>query len=186
MRWRPGGRQSTRVPTFGRCGTASCCVPDRCSSGCPPAHVKALLSRDGGTCPDDGTPLDFDPWSAHEHRCSQCGRSWSGERHHAHWARAQHLWLAERAAHLATVHAVHGDPDCAARARELLAAYYGRYFGAPNRDNVLGPSHLFFSTTSNRSGSSHTSPRPPSSASCGRSTMPTSMPSARSPMNLRG
>lgn len=112
----------------------------------PIPDVKALLSRDGGVCPTDGTALTFDPWSPHAHRCPVCGSTHSGERHHAHWARAQHLWLAERAAHLATVHALTGDVDAAARARELLAAYYDRYHRMPNRDNVLGPGHLFFST----------------------------------------
>ena len=57
--------------------------------------VKAALTRDGGTCPADGAALVFDPWSPFSHRCPQCGAVASGERHHAHWARAQHLWIAE-------------------------------------------------------------------------------------------
>jgi hypothetical protein len=109
-------------------------------------HTKALLSRDGGVCPDDGSQLAFDPWRPDEHRCLTCGKSFSGERHHAHWARAQHLWIAERAAHLATIHVVTGDAAAASRAKELLAAYFDLYFELPNSDNVLGPSHLFFST----------------------------------------
>jgi Heparinase II/III-like protein/Alginate lyase len=112
----------------------------------PVPQVKALLSRDGGICPNDGTALLFDPWSPDAHRCPQCDGVFSGERHHAHWARAQHLWIAERAAHLATVHAMTGDAAAADRARDLLAAYYDLYFALPNVDNVLGPSHLFFST----------------------------------------
>ena len=109
-------------------------------------RIKALLSRDGGICPDDHTPLAFDPWQPDHHRCPRCGRSFSGERHHAHWARAQHLWVAERAAHLAALHAITGDAAHALRSRELLQAYGDLYFELPNRDNVLGPSHLFFST----------------------------------------
>ena len=112
----------------------------------PVPAVKAMLSRDGGYCPDDGVPLRFDPWSPDRHRCPHCEREFAGDRHHAHWARAQHLWLAERAAHLATIHAFTGDARAAARAREILAAYHQLYFDLPNRDNVLGPSHLFFST----------------------------------------
>lgn len=108
--------------------------------------VKALLSRDGGVCPDDGSPLLFDPWSPVEHRCLTCGRTFTGERHYANWARAQHLWIAERCAHLATLHVLDGDPATGARARELLAGYFDLYHQLPNRDNVLGPSHLFFST----------------------------------------
>ncbi|HEY9518668.1 MAG TPA: hypothetical protein VIQ98_05390, partial [Gemmatimonadales bacterium] len=34
-------------------------------------RVKALLSRNGGLCPDDGAPLRFDPWSAEQHTCSR-------------------------------------------------------------------------------------------------------------------
>ena len=112
----------------------------------PIPEVKALLSRDGGVCPDDGTQLEFDPWSPDAHRCPTCRQSFSSERHHAHWARAQHLWLAERAAHLATLHALTDDEASGQRAREILAAYYELYFALPNSDNVLGPSHLFFST----------------------------------------
>ncbi|HEY4322216.1 MAG TPA: heparinase II/III family protein [Gemmatimonadales bacterium] len=112
----------------------------------PVPAVKALLSRDGGVCPVDGTALAFDPWSPDEHRCPNCGQQFTGERHHAHWAHAQHLWLAERAAHLAALHAITGEAALATRARQLLAAYYDLYFALPNRDNVLGPTHLFFST----------------------------------------
>jgi hypothetical protein len=36
--------------------------------------AKAMLTVDGGVCPDDGTRLDFDPWSPGQHRCSRCGR----------------------------------------------------------------------------------------------------------------
>jgi len=109
-------------------------------------QVKALLSRDGGVCPEDGTLLIFDPWSPDAHTCPRCGKKWSGVRHHRHWARYQHLWVAERAAELATVVSLTEDASGGARAREILQAYGARYFSYPNRDNVLGPSRLFFST----------------------------------------
>ncbi len=109
---------------------------------------KALLSMDGGVCPDDGTPLAFDPWRPREHRCPRCGKTWSGERHDLHWVKYQHLWLAERAAHLSALAGVGelADRSAATRAREILMAYAERYWRYPNRDNVLGPSRLFFST----------------------------------------
>ena len=112
-----------------------------------PDH-KALLSTDGGVCPDDGTALTFDPWSPAAHRCPRCGKTWTGERHDQHWARYQHLWLAERAAHLAALAAIgeRNDAPAAARARDILTAYAERYWRYPNRDNVLGPSRPFFST----------------------------------------
>jgi heparinase II/III-like protein/cellulose/xylan binding protein with CBM9 domain len=109
---------------------------------------KAQLTTDGGLCPDDGTLLAFDPWSPSAHRCPRCGKTWQGERHDWTWVRYQHLWLAERAAHLAAVAAIGGTEDRAAagRARDILNAYAARYWRYPNRDNVLGPSRLFFST----------------------------------------
>jgi hypothetical protein len=114
----------------------------------PIPAVKALLSRNGGVCPDDGAPLRFDPWNAERHTCLRCGQAFSGERHHRHWARTQHLWLAERAADLALLSALdeQHDPRTTGRALELLETYEELYLALPNRDNVLGPSHLFFST----------------------------------------
>ena len=107
---------------------------------------KALLSADGGVCPDDGAALLFDPWSPDRHRCPRCGKEWTGERHRRHWARWQHLWVAERAAHLAALHAFGGHEAAARRAAEILRAYGERYLSYPNQDNVLGPARLFFST----------------------------------------
>ena len=107
---------------------------------------KALLSMDGGVCPVDGAALVFDPWSPGSHRCPRCRETYSGERHDRAWARYQHLWLAERAAHLAALGALADHRGAAARAGEILRAYAARYFRYPNRDNVLGPSRLFFST----------------------------------------
>ena len=111
----------------------------------PVPESKALLTADGGVCPDDGSRLEFDPWSPATHRCSHCGKRYTGERHDRAWAHYQHLWLAERAAHLATVAVFAGHDAAARRANELLQAYRG-YLDYPNRDNVLGPSRLFFST----------------------------------------
>lgn len=110
-----------------------------------PPH-KALLSSDGGVCPDHGVALVFDPWSPAGHRCPRCGRTFTGERHDRAWARFGHLWLAGRAATLATLASLTGHEAAAERANEILAAYASTRFDYPNRDNVLGPSRLFFST----------------------------------------
>jgi len=112
----------------------------------PVPESKALLSTDGGVCPEDGAALVFDPWSPNAHRCPRCGKTFGGERHDRHWARYQHLWLAERAAHLATLGALEHNAAAAGRAVEILRAYTRTYWGYANRDNVLGPSRLFFST----------------------------------------
>jgi len=111
----------------------------------PPA-LKAQLTADGGVCPDDGSLLDFDPWRANSHRCPTCRREHAGARHDRAWARWQHLWLAERAAELAALGVLAGRSDAAEAAAGILAGYAGRYPEYPNRDNVLGPSRLFFST----------------------------------------
>ena len=109
-------------------------------------EVKALLSVDGGFCPNDGAGLEYDPWSPHRHRCPRCGNAFEGERHHRWWARLQHLWLGERMAHLAALAAFDNREDAAAGAKRLLTAYGNRYLDYPNSDNVLGPARLFFST----------------------------------------
>jgi hypothetical protein len=112
----------------------------------PVPQLKALLSREGGLCSRDGEPLIYDPWSPANHRCSVCGNIATGERQDRHWAKLQHLWLAERAAHLAAVAALGDHQEAASRSAEILSAYQPLYFELPNRDNVLGPTHLFFST----------------------------------------
>ncbi|HEX6433979.1 MAG TPA: heparinase II/III family protein, partial [Gemmatimonadales bacterium] len=107
--------------------------------------MKATLTADGGVCPEHGIRLEFDPWSPREHRCPACGRAFTGDRHDSAWAHYQHLWVSERAAHVATLAALSGEPDAIKRANALLQGYE-RYQEYPNRDNVLGPSRLFFST----------------------------------------
>jgi heparinase II/III-like protein/alginate lyase len=110
-----------------------------------PPPAKGQLTADGGTCPDDGTPLLFDPWQPERHTCPKCGRQVSGERHHRRWVWYQHLWLAERLAESATVAAL-GEGDTADFANATIVRYGEVYPSCPNRDNVLGPSRLFFST----------------------------------------
>lgn len=109
-------------------------------------HEKALLSRAGGRCDLDGAVLDFDPATPSAHRCPVCGKVHTGDLHHRAWITAYQLWLAERAVHAALFHVLRGDARHAAFARDVLRAYAGRYLEYPNRDNVLGPTRLFFST----------------------------------------
>jgi len=56
------------------------------------------------------------------------------------------LWLAERAVHGAVLRAVRGDVAAGQLAESILDAYAEAYSTYPNRDNVLGPTRLFFST----------------------------------------
>ena len=107
---------------------------------------KALLSRDGGVCPDDGARLVFDPLAAHAHRCPVCAQVLEGERHYRSWVWRYHLWLSERAIHLALLGQLNADPVSTSHAAEILRAYATVYPTVPNRDNVLGPTRLFFST----------------------------------------
>ncbi len=107
---------------------------------------KALLSRAGGRCDADGADLEFDPFSPRRHRCPRCGRIHGGEWHDRWWLYPYQLWLAERAVHAAVLHALGGDVRYADLARGILQGYAERYLSYPNRDNVLGPSRVFFST----------------------------------------
>lgn len=107
---------------------------------------KALLSRAGGRCDADGTQLEFDPYSPDEHRCPLCGRVYTGALHHGFWVYWYQLWLAERGVHAALLYALRGDPRHGALARDIASRYCAMYDGYPNRDNVLGPTRLFFST----------------------------------------
>ena len=110
------------------------------------ADEKARLTRAGGRCPVHGTEFQFDPFSPHRFRCRACGRDYAGAEHHQFWLYRYQLWLAERAVHAATLHALHGRPDYAAFAARVLAEAADAYPRLPNRDNVLGPSRPFFST----------------------------------------
>ncbi|MEP7065419.1 MAG: heparinase II/III family protein [Gemmatimonadota bacterium] len=107
---------------------------------------KAMLTRDGGRCPNDGAQLEFDPYSPHAHRCHSCGAVQVGERHHRWWLMFAQLWRAERAVHGAVLHALGREPQLAAFARATLEEYADRYARYPLDDNVLGPSRPFFST----------------------------------------
>ncbi len=107
---------------------------------------KALLSRWGSTCRDDGAELAFDPWSPEAQRCTRCGRIWATEQTHRWWVYWYQLWLAERCWQSALLAVLDGDARFEARALETLAALAGRYLEYPNADNVLGPSRPFFST----------------------------------------
>ena len=107
---------------------------------------KALLSREGGRCASDGTLLEFNPFEPESHRCSVCGAVYAGELHYRFWIYWYQMWLAERAVHAALLAALDVDRSCAELAASILDAYVDRYDAYPNRDNVLGPSRLFFST----------------------------------------
>ncbi len=107
---------------------------------------KARMTRLGGRCPAHGVLLEFDPWSPHAHRCPECGVVYHEPEHYRWWIMNYQLWLAERAVHAATLHALTGDDRCGELAAAILTGYAERYADYPNRDNVLGPTRPFFST----------------------------------------
>jgi heparinase II/III-like protein len=107
---------------------------------------KALLSREGGRCSRDGTLLDFDPYQPGEHRCPRCGEVYRGELHDRFWIYWYQLWLAERAVQGALLSRLGRGDRYAHFAASILDGYTERYADYPNRDNVLGPTRLFFST----------------------------------------
>lgn len=106
---------------------------------------KALLSRTGGRCAEDGSLLEYDPFLT-QHRCARCGRTYAGEEHDRFRLYWHHLWLAERAVHGALLGALLDDARARDLAVHLLRGYAERYLAYPNVDNVLGPSRPFFST----------------------------------------
>ena len=107
---------------------------------------KALLSRAGGRCERDGSTLEFDPFSPHRHRCPVCGTIHVGEFHDRNWVFWYQLWLAERAVHGALLGRLLCDERALALSAAILGQYADRYLLYPNRDNVLGPTRVFFST----------------------------------------
>jgi len=107
---------------------------------------RARMTRRGGRCEQDGTMLEFDPWSPRAHRCPKCGSVFDDDTHYRWWIMWYQLWLAERAVHAATLFALRGEPRHGELARSVLAAYADRYLDYPNKDNVLGPTRVFFST----------------------------------------
>jgi hypothetical protein len=107
---------------------------------------KALLSRDGGVCAVDGARLAFDPLEPFVHRCPRCRTAYQRDRDHRAWIWRYPIWLSERAVHLAVLAALGGGEVLAGKAIEILDKYADRYRTYPNRDNVLGPTRLFFST----------------------------------------
>ena len=107
---------------------------------------KARLTRGGGRCEVDGVLLEFDPYSPRAHRCPSCGRVFDDESHYRWWVMGYQLWLAERAVHAASLFALMGDDRHRDFASAVLEAYVERYLEYPNRDNVLGPTRVFFST----------------------------------------
>jgi len=111
-------------------------IPDR----------KAMLSRDGGRCPEHGVPLEFDPFAPRDHRCPVDGAILRGERHDRWWLMWYQLWLAERVVHAAVLAALGIGAGLAPLAAMVLEGYIDQYLQYPNRDNVLGPSRPFFST----------------------------------------
>lgn len=108
--------------------------------------TKARLTRAGGRCPACGSMLDFDPFSPSRHRCPRCRTEFVGEEHDLMWIMWYQLWLAERALHAAALYGVVGDQLHRSLAERILSRYAEQYLSYPNRDNVLGPTRVFFST----------------------------------------
>jgi hypothetical protein len=107
---------------------------------------KARMTRRGGRCEVDGTMLEFDPSSPRLHRCPKCGSVFDDETHYRWWIMWYQLWLAERAVHAATLFAMRGESHHSDFASAVLGVYADRYLEYPNKDNVLGPTRVFFST----------------------------------------
>ena len=81
---------------------------------------KALLSRAGGRCEDDGTQLEFDPYVAGRTPLPTLRRaSTPASTHYRWWIYWYQLWLAERGVNAALLHLLRGEARHGAFAREL-------------------------------------------------------------------
>jgi len=112
----------------------------------PIPQRKARLTRTGGRCALDGTPLTFDPWRPHEHACATCGAVYRGAEHDDWWAMGAQLWSAERVLQAAVLGSMQQRDDLlvlSTRGLDALSAAWPTY---ANRDNALGPTRPFFST----------------------------------------
>jgi len=114
--------------------------------GAPIPMHKARLTRQGGRCPTCGRYLDFDFWRPDVHPCPVGHGEFVGDDHNRWWALNAHLWLAERAVHAAALAALRDDAGSRGMAESILLGYATRYEQWPDRDNVLGPTRVFFST----------------------------------------
>jgi hypothetical protein len=112
----------------------------------PVPREKAQLTRHGGRCPHDSTPLTMDPWSPTRHRCPSCGTVLAGGDHDAWWAMGAQLWCAERVLHAALLGGLQQRADLLTLAGSGLTQLTAAWPTYPNRDNALGPSRPFFST----------------------------------------
>ncbi len=107
---------------------------------------KARLTRVGGRCPHDGTPLTFDPWRPHEHACPQCGTTHRALEHDDWWSMGAQLWCAERVLQASVLGVMLDRADLLALGAHGLGTLTAAWPTYPNRDNVLGPTRPFFST----------------------------------------
>jgi len=112
----------------------------------PVPPFKARLTRIGGRCDMDGTPLTFDPWLPTTHVCPTCGLGYAGREHDDWWAMGAQLWSAERVLHSAVLGAMQQRDDLLALSTRGLEALTVAWPSYPNRDNALGPTRPFFST----------------------------------------
>lgn len=112
----------------------------------PIPQQKAQLTRTGGRCSFDGTYLNFDPFSPHEHQCRQCHRVFIDRAHDDWWAMGAQLWVAERAVQAAALNLITDDRATGALALRILDQLSSQYKSWPNQDNALGPTRPFFST----------------------------------------
>lgn len=107
---------------------------------------KARLTRRGGRCAADGTPLTIDPWRPHTHACPACGATYTGLEHDDWWAMGAQLWCAERVLHSAMLGAMQQRDDLITLSMRGLDALTTAWSTYPNEDNALGPTRPFFST----------------------------------------
>ena len=112
----------------------------------PIPRWKALLTADGGVCPEDGTRLDLRPVEPGRASLPPVRKGLTAVSATIAPGRTINTsgWRSARPTS-PPLRSLADRDDCRGTGQQLLQAYR-LYLDFPNRDNVLGPSRLFFST----------------------------------------
>ncbi|MCD6238301.1 MAG: heparinase II/III family protein [Thermotogae bacterium] len=98
------------------------------------------------TCPEDNTPLIFDPFDPSNRKCPKCGKNYTGFEYYLSWVRSFHFWLSEKAAQFGILYAIKGNERYSKPVIDIISQYSNLYLWYRHRDNELGPGRIFPST----------------------------------------
>ncbi|MGA9364566.1 MAG: sugar-binding protein [Bacteroidota bacterium] len=97
-------------------------------------------------CVKHNVQLKYEEHNPFEHRCPVDGEVFRGEKYDAAWAGWYHGTLSRKLVEMGTIYQISGDERYAAAVRDVLTRFAETYSNYPNRNNILGPAHIFFGT----------------------------------------